>query len=241
MTDDRRASLRQLEDALSYRFHDIDLLDNALIHRSFVHENPHMGLQNNERLEFLGDAVLQLSISLLLMEVCKNFTEGQLSKLRASLVNEQVLSEIAMRFALGNYLLLGRGEELSLGRRKSSILADTFEAVMAAVFLDGSFDETHRLVRNIFDPLIGGETKGSSFRDYKTTLQELSLRKYREAPRYALVAEHGPEHNRTFEMKLSISQFLTTTGKGRSKKEAEQKAAKLALEIIDGLYAEAGD
>ena len=241
MTDERRASLRRLEETLSYEFYDLHLLDNALVHRSFIHENPQLGLQHNERLEFLGDAVLQLCVSLLLMDRFAHFTEGQLSKLRASLVSEQSLSELAKRFAIGEHLLLGRGEEISHGRTKSSILADTFEAVVAAAFKDGGFEKTDRLIRRIFEPLIEGDMGAASFRDYKTALQESSLRKYREAPRYALTGENGPDHDRTFEVRLTISEHIQTTGTGRNKKEAEQQAAKKALEILRGADEEHGE
>jgi ribonuclease-3 len=232
MTDERLASLRHLEEILSYEFRDMDLLDNALIHRSFVHENPHLGLRDNERLEFLGDAVLQLCMSVLLMEKFAGYTEGQLSRLRASFVNEHSLSERAKRFSIGDYVLLGRGEELSQGRAKSSILANAFEAVTAAIFLDGGFEKTHGFVRRLFEPLIDGETMIGRFQDYKTALQEASLWRYREAPRYTLIGEYGPDHDRIFEVRLAISDLVMTTGTGRSKKEAEQQAARRALEIL---------
>ena len=232
MTDERLASLGRLKETLGYDFHDVNLLNNALIHRSFVHENPQAGLHHNERLEFLGDAVLQLCLSVLLMEKFVGYTEGQLSRLRAVFVNEQTLAELAKRFSIGEYILLGRGEELSQGRTKNSILANAFEAVTAAIFLDGGFAEANEFIRKLFEPLINGEVAAVSFRDYKTALQEESLRRYREVPRYALIGEYGPDHDRVFEVRLTISDAVTAEGRGRNKKEAEQQAAKQALDFL---------
>lgn len=232
MTDERLTSLGHLQETLGYDFHDFTFLNNALIHRSYVHENPQSGLNNNERLEFLGDAVLQLCISVLLMEKFVGYTEGQLSRLRAAFVNEQALAELAKSFSIGEYILLGRGEELSQGRMKNSILANAFEAVTAAIFLDGGFEESNGFIRRLFEPLIAGEGVTVSFRDYKTALQEESLRRYREVPRYTLIGEYGPDHDRVFEVRLAITDAVTAEGMGRNKKEAEQQAAKRALEFL---------
>lgn len=227
------ASLRGLAQQLDCNFQDLSLLDNALIHRSFVNENPLPASQDNERLEFLGDAVLELCISDMLMNAFPTYTEGQLSKLRASVVNEQPLAELARRFRLGDYLLLGKGEEISGGREKNSLLANTLEAVIAALYLDRGFDKTLVFLSTLFASLIADGTRELIYRDYKTTLQEIAQNRFKEMPQYALVGEYGPDHNKLFESKVKINGVLDTCGTGRSKKEAEQQAAKKALEILN--------
>jgi ribonuclease III len=233
MTEDRMSSLRGLAQQLDGRFQDLALLDNALIHRSFVNENPLPAVPDNERLEFLGDAVLELCISDMLMKKFPASAEGQLSKLRASVVNEQPLAELARRFCLGDYLLLGKGEEISGGREKNSLLANTFEAVIAALYLDRGFDETLIFVSRLFAPLIADGTRELIYRDYKTTLQETAQNRFKELPQYALVGEYGPDHNKLFEIRLTVNGVLDTCGTGKNKKEAEQQAAKKALEELN--------
>jgi ribonuclease III len=237
MTPERTLALQRLEEILSYTFHDSELLAQAITHRSFVHENPQAGAGHNERLEFLGDAVLQLCLSRLLMEKHATFTEGQLSRLRASLVSEHALSELARGLSLGEFLLLGRGEELNGGRGKSSLLADTFEAVLAAIFLDGGYERTCAFVAWIFAPLIE-QGERPAFRDYKTALQEESVHRFREMPRYSLIGQYGPEHARTFEVRLELANGLIVTAQGHSKKEAEQGAARQALALMEEMHRE---
>ena len=239
MNEERRAALRDFERNLSYFFQDISLLDKALIHRSFVNENPTLSCCDNERLEFLGDAVLELCISDMLMEEFPDYTEGQLSKLRASLVNEQPLAELARKFRIGDYLLLGKGEETSGGREKNSLLANTFEALMASVYLDCGFDGTMIFVRRLFASLIEEGAQESIYRDYKTALQEIAQNRFKEVPRYTLVDQCGPDHDKVFEMQLIIGGVIATTGTGKNKKEAEQQAAKKAMEILQ--QEDAGD
>ncbi len=239
MSDERLAALRELEQSLSYRFRDIELLANALVHRSYVNENPTLLCRDNERLEFLGDAVLGLCISDILMEAFPDYPEGRLSKLRASLVNEQPLAEMAKKFRVGDYLLLGKGEEISGGREKNSLLANTFEALLAAIYLDGGFAETLALVRGLFASFLTEGTRESIYRDYKTALQEIVQNRYRATPQYALIGECGPDHEKIFEMQLTIAEIMVATGKGKSKKEAEQQAAKAALEKLQEEGAEA--
>ena len=233
MTEERMASLRGLAEQLDSSFRDLALLDNALIHRSFVNENPLLAVQDNERLEFLGDAVLELCISDMLMKIFPASPEGQLSKLRASVVNEQPLAELARRFRLGDYLLLGKGEEISGGREKNSLLANTFEAVIAALYLDRGFDNALIFVSRLFATLIAEGTQGSIYRDYKTTLQETAQNRFKELPQYSLVGEQGPDHNKLFEVRLTLNGVLDTCGTGKNKKEAEQQAARKALEILN--------
>lgn len=234
MDEKRRTTLNDLERQLSYRFQNVTLLENALVHRSFINENTDFALQDNERLEFLGDAVLELCVSTLLMQKYPEFTEGQLSKLRAAVVNEPSLSELAKRFQLGKFLLLGKGEENSGGRMKSSILANCFEAVMAAIYLDCGFDYTCEYVKNLFEPLIDKEgTKSLISRDFKTLLQEVCQNRFKVIPQYAIVDEQGPDHDKTFEMRITIGDGITATAIGKSKKEAEQRAAQKAMEILE--------
>lgn len=232
MTVARIASLKNLERKLDCFFQDVALLENALIHRSFVNENPALSVRDNERLEFLGDAVLGLCISDMLIKTFPGDAEGQLSKVRASLVKEQPLAELARKFNLGDYLLLGKGEEISGGREKNSILANAFEALIAAIYLDCGFDKIRLFVNGLFAPLIAQGTEELIYRDYKTALQEAAQSRFKEIPQYVLIGESGPDHNKVFEIKLTINGVLDASGTGKSKKEAEQQAAGKALEKL---------
>lgn len=232
MTEERIASLKDLEQQLGCLFQDLNFLNNALIHRSFVNENPLLSVQDNERLEFLGDAVLGLCISDMLMKAFPAYAEGQLSKNRASLVNEQLLAELARIFKLGDYLLLGRGEEISGGRKKNSLLANTFEALIAALYLDRGLDQTLVFVNRLFSPLIAQGKGELIYRDYKTVLQETVQTSFKEMPQYALIGEYGPDHDKIFEVRLAVNGVLEASATGKSKKEAEQQAARKALEKL---------
>jgi ribonuclease III len=232
MNEVRVQNLMGLEERLGWHFADIALLDNALTHRSFVNENVAIACRDNERLEFLGDAVLELTVSDMLMRKFPDHSEGQLSKLRASVVNEQPLTELARRFRIGEHLLLGKGEEGSGGRMKSSLLANAFESVIAAMYLDGGYDRTASFIRRLFEPLIEEGDISAIYRDYKTAVQEMSQILFREMPRYMVISETGPDHNKRFETSLVIGERVIATGTGRSKKEAEQQAARMALEEL---------
>jgi ribonuclease III len=232
MTEDRIQSLKELETSIGYGFNDLGLLDNALTHRSFVNENSVLPCKDNERLEFLGDAVLELTVSAMLMKKFPDCAEGELSKLRASVVNEQPLAKLARRFRIGEYLRLGKGEEASGGRTKPSLLANAFESVVAAMFLDGGFDRTAAFIEGLFEPLIEAGGAAAVYTDYKTTAQEICQNLFRELPRYLLLSETGPDHEKRFETSLVIGERVIATGMGKSKKEAEQKAAKMALETL---------
>ncbi len=233
MSEERMTALDHLQQMLPYSFRDDSLLDTALTHRSYVNENPSELRRDNERLEFLGDAVLELCISDLLMKNFPDYQEGPLSQLRAAIVNEQPLAEMAKSFGLGDYLLLGKGEEASGGRSKPSLLANTFEALIAAIYLDGGFEEAAALIRRLFTPLI--EEGYRTYRDYKTTVQQISQHAFKETPRYTLLQEYGPDHDKTFEIQLSIADRIQTTGTGKNKKEAEQRAAEQAIRILETL------
>jgi ribonuclease-3 len=232
MTDDRLANLTDFQQILAYTFNDINLLDNALIHRSFVNENPSLSCKDNERLEFLGDAVIGLCISDILIKKFADYTEGQLSKMRADVVNEYSLADLARKLTMGEYLLLGKGEETSGGRTKTSILSNAFEAVAAAIYVDSGFEGVYTFLKTIFDPLIEEGTSSLIYRDYKTALQEICQFRFKETPKYSLIRETGPDHDKVFEISLTIGGTITTTGTGKSKKEAEQRAAQKALEEL---------
>jgi ribonuclease III len=235
MTDERFSTLKKFERILSCEFHNINLLDNALTHRSYVNENPSLPCRDNERLEFLGDAVLGACISDILMHNFPDHTEGQLSKVRSFIVNEQTLADLARKLEIGDFLLLGKGEETSGGRTKVSILSNTLEAVIAAIYLDWGFEHVHTFLKTIFEPLIEEGEKNFIFKDYKTALQEISMSRFKETPRYTLINETGPDHDKTFSISLKIGGMISTTGTGKSKKEAEQRAAQKALDVLGQL------
>lgn len=217
--------LKELQKTLSYNFKDEGVLAQALTHKSFANEKKGI-IKDNERLEFLGDAVLDLSISHLIMERFPDLPEGNLSKLRASMVNEGSLAVISEEIKLHQYLLLGHGEELSGGRNKPSILADSFEAVIAAIYLDGGFDAAFHTVSTLFSKLLSAT---DLYADFKTRLQELTQERLKCMPVYSLKGALGPDHARVFEVELHIDGKLYGSGKGKTKKEAEQEAAKEAL------------
>lgn len=233
---ERIEHLTILEGRVSYTFKNITLLHTALTHRSFVNENQDLNYRDNERLEFLGDAVLELCISDVLMKQFPEYNEGELSKVRASVVNEQPLAKLAEIFCIGNFILLGKGEEASGGRHKYSILSNAFEAVIAAIYLDGGYEEILSFIARAFQPLIREWTEDPFYHDYKTSLQELSQSKYKSIPKYRLIHEYGPDHDKIFDIQLSIPNIITARGTGRSKKEAEQNAAHNALEKLEERY-----
>jgi len=224
--------LASLENALGYEFKDIDLLREALQHSSYVNEQRDPSLQDNERLEFLGDAVLDLVISHVLMEDFPKIREGDLSRMRAAIVNESQLAEVAQNLSLGRYLLLGRGESMSNGQEKSSILADALEAVFAAVYLDGGLPAIFEVVKKQFSSIIALVNEGVPAEDFKSRLQELVQLRFKTVPEYRVVEESGPDHDKRFTVCLRVGTFLTACGTGKSKKGAEQAAAGVALDRL---------
>ena len=233
MKNERIEKLKSLESDLGYEFKDLGLLNVALTHRSFINESSEPGLQDNERMEFLGDAVLDLCISDLLMKKYPDYNEGRLSRMRSLLVNEYPLAEMGRKFSLGEYLRLGKGEEGSGGRKKNSILSNAFEAVVAAVYLDSGFDRISAVLEKLFEPLLLQNADDLLFRDFKTQLQEVSQELFKTIPKYSLMDEYGPDHDKTFVVQLGIANRIRTSGMGKSKKEAEQEAARRALEELD--------
>jgi ribonuclease-3 len=217
--------VRQLEARLLVCFPDWTLGLSALTHKSYTNEHQDCA-PDNERLEFLGDAVIDLAISHRLMERFPTAAEGELSKLRALIVNEEGLAKVARGIGLGDLLLLGRGEELTGGRAKSSVLADALEAVIGAVYLSMGWDKVLELVDRHFEEALVGVAEGRSGTDYKSQLQEEMQNRLHLAPKYRIVSESGPEHEKTFVVEVSVNSELTARGVGRSKKEAEQAAAR---------------
>lgn len=223
---------RQLEKRLGYAFHRRELLVQAFCHASYVNEQGYGSLQDNERLEFLGDAVLDLAVSHILMRYFESANEGDLSKFRAMVVDEAGLYEVARNLRLGDYLLLGKGEEQSLGREKPSILADATEALLGAVYLDCGFDRTMEIVMKLFSPLLERVASREWVHDFKSLLQEYTQHKFKTLPRYRLMQETGPAHDRLFHVGLSLMGIPLTQGEGKSKKEAEQNAARSAFFLL---------
>lgn len=222
----------RLEKRLGYQFKDPSLLESALTHASFLNENPGLGRSDNQRLEFLGDAVVDLVVGHLLMERFPQLAEGDLSMLRAQIVSEPGLFEVAQSLALGDWLFLGRGEEQTGGRRKPSLLSDTCEAVIAAIYLDGGFQAAFDVSARLFAPWLARfEEAGSS--DHKTKLQERAQGLYHATPRYAVVGETGPGHDKTFVVAVMVGDREYARASGRSKKEAEQRAARTALTQLE--------
>jgi ribonuclease-3 len=222
-----------LQAALSYRFRNRALLEEALTHSSYVNEQRQSAVSHNERLEFLGDAVLSLVMTESLASTLPGLTEGALSKLKARLVSESSLACVARRIQLGQYLRLGKGEDRSKGREKESLLADALEAVIAAVHLDGGFDAGRTVTLRLFaeelqEIAAQGTSPGSG--DFKTQFQEWCQKRYDLLPRYQTVRESGPDHDKVFEVEVWVNDEVKGVGSGRSKKEAEQSAARKALE-----------
>jgi ribonuclease III len=226
------ASLESLETALAYRFANRLLLQEALTHKSYANEQRTDTGSHNERLEFLGDAVLSLVVSEQLAQLLPMSSEGALSKHKARLVSESMLAAVARRLNLGSCLRLGRGEELSRGREKESLLADALEAVIAAVHLDGGLDSSRRVVtallhEELMQVVDRRHQPGED--DYKTQVQEWCQRRFDTLPSYAVIRESGPDHDKLFEVEVTVKGEVVGRGSGRSKKEAEQSAAKQAL------------
>ena len=222
--------LHELEQHLDYTFHDLRLLRAALYHSSYANEHRAQSVSSNERLEFLGDAVLGFVSADYLYGKHPDLPEGELTRIRAALVCEDSLHEVAQRLHLGDFLMLGKGEESGGGRHRPSILADAGGAVLAAVYLDGGIDEARALVHRILLEKEPEQVVESRRRDCKTELQELVQRKPNQELRYELVSESGPDHAKVFTVAVMLNGQVVGLGSGHSKKEAEQSAARTALE-----------
>ncbi len=222
---------QRLQDTLQYRFKDVQHLQEALRHSSFVNEQSDPNLRDNERLEFLGDAVLNLGIGHLLMRQYPMLREGDLSRIRANIVNESQLAEIARGLELGPCLQMGKGEIQTGGFEKNSILANAIEAIIAAIYLDGGYHQAFDVIEHHFGRLIEMGPDLTTGQDFKSRLQEIAQSRIKEVPTYRVAAETGPDHDKTFHVTMSIGD-LETHGKGKSKKLAEQDAARKALELL---------
>ncbi|MCD7920077.1 MAG: ribonuclease III [Clostridiales bacterium] len=223
--------MKTLEERLDYHFKDISLLENALIHSSYANEHHLGGIHSNERLEFLGDSILGMVVADSLYRTFPELPEGNLTRLRASLVCENSLVLVAKELQLGAYLKLGKGEEAGGGRTRPSINADAVEAVLAAVYLDGGIDEARRIIQHFILNNMAQAYEAS--RDYKTALQELVQRKSGQVLTYHLVGEAGPDHAKQFTMEVRLNGQSVGQGTGHSKKEAEQMAAKAAIAKLE--------
>lgn len=225
--------LKELESILNYKFGDIEILNTALVHSSYANENKLLVHKNNERLEFLGDAVLNLIVSEYLFNEYKESPEGDLTKRRATIVCEPSLAFASRKLELGKYILLGKGEESTGGRKRESILADTFEAILGAIYIDGKIGSAEKFVLNIFDKeSIWEYTEGSLFTDYKTELQEVLQKNSNGKIEYKVEKEIGPDHSKRFYIDVIVENKVIGKGMGKNKKEAEQMAAKQALNKI---------
>lgn len=234
--ENRAAACEELESRLGYRFKSKADLERALTHRSYANEtsNGESHATDNERLEFLGDAVLDLALSAVLMRNFPEDKEGGLSKKRASLVNEESLASIASGLGLDSLVRVGKGEARAGGTKKPRILASTLEAVFGAVFLDGGYNEAASVIEAAFGPKLEEiANAGVDYRgDFKTRLQERVQELYRATPAYTVEGEAGPDHDKVFEVSVSVGERRLALGRGRSKKAAEQDAARQALELL---------
>ncbi len=222
-------NMRVFEEKIGYKFKDDKLLYQALSHSSFANEKK--GRKSNERLEFLGDSVLSIVVSNYIFHHQQQMPEGQLSKLRASLVCEKALFEFSKKIDLGEHIMLGKGEENHGGRERPSIVSDAFEAVIAAIYLDGGMEPAEKHILRFMPKEFDG-VKVTPFRDYKTVLQEIVQKNPEERVVYVLVDESGPDHDKTFTVNVMLNSNIIGTGKGQSKKNAEQQAAREALLLM---------
>jgi len=231
--EERLASLKGLEDRLGYRFKEMKWLDQALTHKSFVYETNHPEKGANEVLEFLGDSVLNLAVSYLLLHKFPDAQEGTLSMIRSQLVKRSSLASLSKELQLEGYLLLGKSQQSNAGVQKSSILANTYEAVIGAIFMDSGFNRALEIIQEHFEPYLQTKTPSVVFDDYKSLLQIYFQQSHGASPQYRVMNESGPDHDKRFQASVMIADEVKGLGWGKSKKEAEQEAAKNALEEIN--------
>jgi ribonuclease III len=231
-------NLEFLESILRHQFSQPELLLQALMHRSYVNENPNSEQSDNETLEFLGDAVLGLAVSHLLWQRFPDYNEGDLSRLRSAIVSEKELARVAQDMNLGDYLYLGKGEEVTGGREKVSLLADTLEALLAAIYLDSGLEAVIAVVDRLFESYLApgrpDDRLDTLDSDYKTQLQEVTQNRLKLTPTYSMEREEGPDHDKTFYVNVVLQGEILAHGMGKSKKEAQQQAAKMALQELVG-------
>jgi len=229
LDEGRLKLLRQLEENLNISFHNLELLNQAFIHESYANERKDLKLVSNERLEFLGDSVLGLSITQYIYFKYEDSSEGELNKVRAAVVSRPTLAQKAATLRLGRYLLLSKGEEAGGGRERASLLANAFEALIGVIFLDQGLDTAKRFIINQLEDKVESAKRNELFKDYKSILQEMAQKDYKCCPHYEVVKEEGPDHCKIFEIQAVLNDKVLGKGRGKSKKEAEQEAARQAL------------
>ena len=232
LSTERTQELACLQKQIGYTFRDISLLNKSLTHKSYVNENS-QPLKDNERFEFLGDSVLDLIVSGYMIKAFPDFSEGTLSKIRAAVVNESCLTELARQIDLGKYLLLGKGEESSGGREKNSLLANAYEALAGAVYFDSDLETALNIYLPVLEKEIAKYAETARFRDHKSELQEYTQTHFNGIPNYKIVNEKGPAHAKEFEVVVLVQEIIRGRGNGKSKKEAEQAAAQSALKSFN--------
>ena len=226
------AELESLQETLGINFNDVSILQQALVHGSYLHENPDFALPSNERLEFLGDSLLGFVIAEKLYTDFPDLTEGGMTKLRAALVRKETLSRISQSLGLGDYLYMGCGEETSGGRTKQSILASALESLVGAILMDQGFDPCRAFVLRLFEDEMGKAIDERLAADYKSELQETIQARHRAAPAYRTIRAVGPDHAKEFTVEVSVNGTVIGIGSGRSKRQAEREAARAALQNI---------
>lgn len=219
-----------IEKKLGYKFKESKLLKTALTHSSYANET---SVESNERMEFLGDAVLGFIVARVLYDLFPDAAEGKLSKMRSAIVSRMNFAHFAKELKMDKQLLLGKGEENTGGRKRQSNLAGAFEAVIGAIFIDGGYKKVYRIVTRLLKNCLNGNEE--IFRDYKTRLQEVAQRQFKKVPKYKVVLEEGPPHDKCFHVEVKLGRKCMGKGIGRNKKQAEQAAAKEGLEYIEGL------
>ncbi len=232
MNEARIQELNEMQSALGLEFKNIELLNQSLTHTSYAYElsDRNNGILQNERMEFLGDVVLGLIISEYIYQKYPDYMEGDLAKIRAKIVSRPILAKQAKHLELGKYLLLGKGEEITGGRSRHSILADTIEALIGAIYLDSGLEKSRYFILSRFKEEIEKITENVHVQDYKTDFQEWTQKKFKTLPFYKVINREGPDHNRIFEIAVMVKGETYGIGKGGSKKEAEQRAAFFALQ-----------
>lgn len=227
------SELADLQETLNVVFKDPTLLKKALVHRSYLHENPDFDLPSNERLEFLGDSLLSFVIAEKLYKDSPHLSEGGMTKLRAALVRMETLARLATSLGLGNYLYLGRGEETSGGRTKQTILAGAFEAVIGAILIDHGFKACKDFIFRLFTDEMAKAADERLIADYKSQLQEITQARHHTAPIYRTIKEDGPDHAKEFTIEVIVDGKTIAIGRGKSKRQAETEAARTALDGMD--------
>ena len=232
LSEDRKKKLKKIQNLLGYKFKNIDYLNRALTHKSYANENKKYKLKDNERLEFLGDAVLSLVISDYIFATYPEKREGEMAKLRSSVVSSKTLFKKSKEFSIGEYILLGKGEESTGGRTRFSNLTNVFEALIGAIFIDSNFEKAKKFILKIFIKDINTSLDKKNYLDYKSILQEYTQHHYKLRPIYKLIKEEGPEHQKKFTIEVFINSKSYGIGTGKTKKEAQRDAAGTAIKTL---------